>query len=123
MSAPASPQIAQAPLALRTGAWADYALLDSGAGRKLERYGRYRVVRPEPQCLWRPSLGDNTWAAADAVFDPEGEDDDGRWRFAKAALTPFPLTWRGVTFEAVASPRSGIWASFPEQAANWDSNT
>jgi len=119
MSAPASPQIAQAPLALRTGAWADYALLDSGAGRKLERYGRYRVVRPEPQCLWRPSLGDNTWAAADAVFDPEGEDDDGRWRFAKAALTPFPLTWRGVTF-------SGRFTSFrhlgffPEQAANWD---
>ena len=59
-----------------------YGLIDSGGGRKLERYGRYRVVRPEPQCLWRPALPAEAWAGADAVFDPDGEDDDGRWRAA-----------------------------------------
>src|SRR5947209_19175285 len=48
------PVIPDAPIALRTTAWADYGLIDSGNGRKLERYGPYRVVRPEPQCLWTP---------------------------------------------------------------------
>ena len=41
---------------LRTLPWRDYALLDSGDGRKLERYGPYTVVRPEPQCVWTPRL-------------------------------------------------------------------
>ena len=53
MSAPALDPI---PQVMRTTGWADYALLDSGGGRKLERYGPYRVVRPEPQCLWSPRL-------------------------------------------------------------------
>ena len=56
MTKPA-PTVAETPGVMRTTGWADYALIDSGEGRKLERYGRYRVVRPEPQCLWRPKLG------------------------------------------------------------------
>ena len=35
--------------------WSDYGLVDSGDGRKLERYGPYRFVRPEPQALWAPA--------------------------------------------------------------------
>jgi 23S rRNA (cytosine1962-C5)-methyltransferase len=101
---------------MRSGAWADYALLDSGGGRKLERYGRYRVVRPEPQCLWRPRESD--WRP-DAVFDAEGEDDAGRWRFAGEALEPFPLSWRGVRFHGRFTPFRHL-GFFPEQAANWD---
>ncbi|MDZ4369847.1 MAG: class I SAM-dependent rRNA methyltransferase, partial [Phenylobacterium sp.] len=46
------PLVAPEPAVMRTTGWTDYALLDSGHGRKLERYGPYRVVRPEPQCLW-----------------------------------------------------------------------
>ncbi len=48
------PEVAEAPGVMRTQGWGDYALLDSGGGRKLERYGRYTVVRPEPQWLWAP---------------------------------------------------------------------
>ena len=83
MQSPSQPIIAAEPSALRTSGWADYGLIDSGAGRKLERYGQFRVVRPEPQCLWRPNLPDDAWASADAVFDPSDEDDAGRWRFAR----------------------------------------
>ncbi len=107
---------------MRTGAWDDYGLIDSGNGRKLERYGPYRVARPEPQCLWRPHLAEAEWRA-DAVFDPSGEgggeEDAGRWRFPAAALTPFPLAWRGVRFlgRFTAFRHLGF---FPEQAANWD---
>ena len=53
-----APKIAPAPIVMRTTGWADYALLDSGHGKKLERYGRYTVVRPEPQCFWAPRLED-----------------------------------------------------------------
>ena len=83
MTRPSSgaPTVAEAPGAMRTQGWADYALLDSGGGRKLERYGPYRVVRPEPQCLWTPRLPEGDWTSADAVFDPTDEEDAGRWRF------------------------------------------
>ena len=118
MTTAPTPRIAEAPLVLRTGAWADYALLDSGGGRKLERYGPYRVIRPEPQCLWSPSRPGELWDSADAVFDPEGDEDDGHWRFAGAPLAPFPLAWRGVRFKGRFTSFRHL-AFFPEQAPNW----
>ncbi len=68
----------------------DYALLDSGAGRKLERFGKIVVDRPEPQALWQPKLGKSDWAKANAVFSASGEDDEkGKWRIDK----PVPDAW------------------------------
>ncbi|MBV9993688.1 MAG: class I SAM-dependent methyltransferase [Caulobacteraceae bacterium] len=119
MSARPRPAIAEAPAALRTRGWADFALLDSGAGRKLERYGSHRVVRPEPQCLWRPALDETVWAGADAVFDPEGEEDAGRWRFARKLPEAFPLAWGAVRFCGRFTPFRHL-GFFPEQAANWE---
>jgi 23S rRNA (cytosine1962-C5)-methyltransferase len=113
------PAIAPAPTVMRTGGWDAYGLIDSGAGRKLERFGPYRVARPEPQCLWRPALADAVWASADAVFDPEGEEDAGRWRFSGPAPEPFALGWRGVRFLGRFTPFRHL-AFFPEQAANWE---
>ncbi|MGH6956503.1 MAG: class I SAM-dependent methyltransferase [Caulobacteraceae bacterium] len=113
-----SPAISAQPLALRTKGWADYALIDSGNGRKLERYGPYSAVRPEPQSLWRPLAGGSVWAGADAVFDPEGEEDAGRWRFSGAPLEPFPLAWGQTRFLARFTSFRHL-GFFPEQAANW----
>ena len=113
-----TPALAEAPVVLRTTAWPDYALVDSGAGRKLERYGPYRVVRPEPQCLWRPGAPDTLWAEADAVFDPADEEDAGRWRFKGGAPEAFDLHWKHVRFRARFTPFRHL-AFFPEQAANW----
>jgi len=48
-------------LTLVTEPWADYGLVDSGHGRKLERYGRFRFIRPEPQAMWAPAL--TNWEA------------------------------------------------------------
>jgi len=114
----AAPTLSTSPIVLRTGPWADYGLVDSGGGRKLERYGPYRVVRPEPQCLWRPKLGDDVWAAADAVFDPTDEEDAGRWRFARSAPDRWPLAWGAVRFHGRFTAFRHL-AFFPEQAANW----
>ena len=112
------PVVADAPGLMRTTGWSDYALLDSGAGRKLERYGRYTVVRPEPQCLWRPALPPDAWAAADAVFDPADEEDAGRWRFRETPTEAWPLGWGEVRFLGRFTSFRHL-AFFPEQAANW----
>ena len=114
------PQIAAEPQTLRTRGWADYALVDSGSGWKLERYGRYLVVRPEPQCWWKPRLPESEWAKADAVFDPAAEEeDDGRWRFeGERPPETFSVTWGPVELNARFTPFRHL-AFFPEQAANW----
>jgi 23S rRNA (cytosine1962-C5)-methyltransferase len=103
---------------MKSGAWEDYALIDSGNGRKLERYGPYRVVRPEPQCLWLPASGEDAWTKADAIFDPEGDEDAGRWRFGGRALDDWPLAWGKVRFFGRFTPFRHL-GFFPEQAPNW----
>jgi 23S rRNA (cytosine1962-C5)-methyltransferase len=113
-----SPTIAPAPIVMRTTGWSDYALLDSGNGKKLERYGRYTVVRPEPQCFWSPRLPAKVWDNADAVFDPSDEDEAGRWRFKGKPIEKFPLAWGEAKFHGQFTPFRHL-AFFPEQAANW----
>ncbi|ADL01830.1 class I SAM-dependent methyltransferase [Brevundimonas subvibrioides] len=114
------PVLAPEPQTLLTRGWSDYALLDSGAGKKLERYGPHTVVRPEPQCFWQPRNA-AAFDRPDAVFDPQAqdEDDDGRWRFAGKAIDTFPLAWRDVRFTGRFTPFRHL-AFFPEQAANWE---
>ncbi len=115
-----APRLSDTAETLRTTGWADYALLDSGDGKKLERYGRFTVVRPEPQCFWAPTDA-AAFERADAVFDPQaqGDEDDGRWRFAGKPIDSFPLSWNEVRFTGRFTPFRHL-AFFPEQAANWD---
>jgi len=112
-----APVLSSSSETLVTHGWRDYALLDSGGGRKLERYGRYTVVRPEPQCFWSPK-DPTAFDRADAVFDPTGEEDDGRWRFSGKPIDAFPLAWNDVKFTGRFTPFRHL-AFFPEQAANW----
>lgn len=112
---------------LATTGWSDYALLDSGRGRKLERFGKLRLVRPEPQALWQPSRPEAEWEGADAFFDAKpgdskgGEDDDnwGRWRFPKPLPPEWPVRYREATLACrfTAFRHVGL---FPEQAPHWD---
>jgi len=116
-----NPIVAEAPGLMRTEGWGDYALLDSGGGRKLERYGPYTVVRPEPQCMWTPALPAVAWEGADAVFDPAASSDDddaGRWRFKAQPKDTWPLSWGEARFKARFTAFRHL-AFFPEQAANW----
>ena len=113
-----APVVAELPGAMRTTGWADYALLDSGGGRKLERYGPYTVVRPEPQAMWDPRLPQDAWDKADAVFDPSDEEDAGKWRFRGKPKESWPMAWGDVRFHARFTAFRHL-AFFPEQAANW----
>lgn len=97
--------------------WRDYALLDSGHGRKLERYGRHRFVRPEGQALWAPAADD--WQA-DAEFVPgSDEEGGGQWRFARSVPRDgWELGWQDVRFVAQTTPFRHL-GFFPDMAPVW----
>lgn len=84
-------------LLLESEGFADYALLDSGAGRKLERYGRITVDRPEPQAMGRRRLDDRAWARADGVFDGDDEGEKGKWSFRGTPPESWDMTIDGIT--------------------------
>jgi len=97
--------------------WADYGLVDSGHGRKLERYGRYRFVRPEPQALWAPASAD--WRAQGEFVPGSDEDGGGQWRFAEPVPREgWPLAWEQVRFTAQCTPFRHL-GFFPDMAPVW----
>lgn len=112
-------EIAAQPTLMTAAPWPDHALVDSGGGRKLERYGQRLVIRPEPQCLWAPQLAEAEWAAADAVFEPADDEEAGRWRYTGGMSRTWPMAWGDIDFEArfTAFRHLGV---FPEHAANWE---
>lgn len=98
--------------------WGDYGLIDSGHGRKLERYGAYRFIRPEPQAMWAPASAD--WDAHAEFVPGSDEDGGGRWDYLKP--TPregWPLAWREVRFTAQTTPFRHL-GFFPDMAPVWD---
>jgi 23S rRNA (cytosine1962-C5)-methyltransferase len=104
---------------LETAGFADYALLDSGDGRKLERFGRVVVDRPEPQALWTPRLDKRGWDKAHAVFSGADDEDKGRWRIDK----PVPESWPVKVCDATMLCRLASFRHlglFPEQLPHWE---
>ena len=73
--------------------WNDYALLDSGDGLKLERFGPYTFIRPEVQTMWPRSLPEKEWAQAHAVFQPTREESGGHWQFKKKVAEKWEMTY------------------------------
>ena len=110
------------PLVLEGHGWADYALLDCGAGRKFERYGPYRFIRPEGQALWSPRL--EQWDADGEFVPGSDEDGGGRWQFDRQAPRDgWPLAWGegddAVRYTAQCTPFRHL-GFFPDMAPVWD---
>lgn len=107
-----------------TPEFADYELLDTGDFEKLERFGRYITRRPEPQAIWRRSLPESRWAAADASFFRDARSDDrGEWRLRRGVPQSWEIGYRyggmrlRMRLALTSFKHVGI---FPEQAANWN---
>ena len=105
------------PITLIGDAWADYGLIDSGHGRKLERYGPHRFIRPEPQALWAPAQAN--WDAAGEFVPGSDEDGGGQWRFDH----PLPHAgwtgqWEEVRFTMQPTPFRHL-SFFPDMAPVW----
>lgn len=99
--------------------WQDYALLDSGNGAKLERFGPYTFVRPEAQAVWTPSLPEKTWQAAHASFKTSQEENGGHWQFRVPIEERWQMGYKGLKFWAQTSSSRHL-GLFPEQACHWD---
>jgi 23S rRNA (cytosine1962-C5)-methyltransferase len=106
---------------LVTAGWPDFALVDSGHGRKLERHGPHHFIRPEPQALWAPAR--DAWVADGEFVGGSDEDGGGRWQLAPHVPDRWPMrrpTAHGdVAFWASNTPFRHL-GYFPDMAAQWD---
>jgi 23S rRNA (cytosine1962-C5)-methyltransferase len=97
--------------------WSHYGLIDSGHGRKLERYGRYSFVRPEPQAMWAPAL--DAWNPDGEFIPGSDEEGGGRWQFARPVPREgWEMAWEEVRFRAQCTPFRHL-AFFPDMAPQW----
>ena len=94
----------------------DYELLDSGGGRKLERFGRYVLARPCSQALWQPSLSEEEWSRADASFDRE---DGNRWHGRANLPKEWAVETAGIRL-LLGGTDFGHLGVFPEQRKQWE---
>lgn len=103
---------------LITKGWKEYELLDTGFGQRLERWGKYTLVRPDPQICWKPSLTQEAWDKADAVF-MKTKSDSGIWKKKSHVPDKWLIKYKDLSFWAEPTPfkHTGI---FPEQHMQWD---
>ena len=92
----------------------DYELLDSGGGRKFERFGRISLVRPCAQALWQPR-DPGAWVRATAQFD---RTDGNRWHGRGALPEKWTISTAGIKFR-LSGTDFGHLGIFPEQRAQW----
>ena len=119
--------------------WKDYELLDSGRGEKLERFGKYVLIRPEPKALWDKGLSEDKWRrAANVRFTPgagfgkAGKEDSGTWDRLSRMDDQWCISYKGerdrdsgAASDLAIDLRLGLTAFkhvgvFPEQAPNWE---
>lgn len=109
--------------------WSDYELIDSGSLEKLERFGPYFLIRPEPKAMWDRTLTEREWFKfahtkfTAGVGISAGKEDSGSWHRMKAMPDHWQITYKkqNLNFKL----RLGLTAFkhigvFPEQAPNWD---
>ena len=97
--------------------WQDYELLDTSDGERLERWGKYVLVRPDPQIIWKNAASHPAWRSADGVYK-RSSSGGGKW-----VKNKLPEQWQinygtlGFVLRPMGFKHTGL---FPEQAANWD---
>jgi len=105
------------PITLIGEAWPDYGLIDCGHGRKLERYGPHRFIRPEPQALWAPASAD--WQADGEFVPGSDEDGGGQWHFnTRLPRDGWTGQWAEVRFTMQPTPFRHL-GFFPDMAPVW----
>ena len=113
------------PELLTPAEWKDYELVDSGDFEKLERFGQWITVRPEPQAIWHKSLPETEWnRLADAVFRRDGKSEErGEWNTSSRMPGQW---WVEYAYKKMSiKMRLGLTSFkhvgiFPEQAVNWN---
>ena len=97
--------------------WTDYELLDCSEGEKLERWGHYTLVRPDPQAIWQTPKTHPGWRDPEARYE-RSQSGGGRWH--KGGLPDSWVVSRGSLTFKVSLMNFKHTGLFPEQAVNWD---
>lgn len=97
--------------------WSDYEVIDCSSGEKLERWGRYLLIRPDPQVIWSTPKTHRGWKRPNAHYH-RSERGGGQWQFFDLP-EQWSIAYRGLTFQLkpFSFKHTGL---FPEQAVNWD---
>ena len=97
--------------------WSDYRIIDTSSGEKLERWGKYVLVRPDPQVIWYTDKNNALWRKADASYK-RSKSGGGAWNENKLPES-WVIGYRDLKFliKPMGFKHTGL---FPEQATNWD---
>jgi 23S rRNA (cytosine1962-C5)-methyltransferase len=97
--------------------WKDYEVLDTSGGEKLERWGKYILVRPDPQVIWGSSKANPGWRKMNGHYH-RSSAGGGEWEFFDLP-NEWSISYRELTFhlKPFSFKHTGL---FPEQAVNWD---
>ena len=97
--------------------WKDYEVLDTSKGEKLERWGNYLLVRPDPQVIWDRPRNHQGWQKKNGHYH-RSKKGGGEWEFFRLP-EQWDIHYRNLTFhlKPFSFKHTGL---FPEQAANWD---
>ncbi|MCL1865854.1 MAG: class I SAM-dependent methyltransferase [Oscillospiraceae bacterium] len=98
--------------------WNDYELLDASGGERLERWGKYTLIRPDPQVMWAESLCTQKWRDASARYI-RSDKGGGHWQYNADVHEFWNIKYKDLTFKVKPTgfKHTGV---FPEQAVNWD---
>ena len=110
------------PLILHPTKWNDYSLIDSGYGRKLERFGPFLFSRPEPQALWSQNLSRKIWDNATGTFLSssalEDKDEGGKWSLKTNIPERWEMSYENIKFYAMPTAFRHL-GFFPDQSPHW----
>ena len=97
--------------------WKDYEVIDTSAGEKLERWGNYILIRPDPQVIWNTPKVHKGWKKSNAYYH-RSEKGGGEWEFFDLPRQ-WDITYKDLIFhlQPFSFKHTGL---FPEQAVNWD---
>ena len=97
--------------------WKEYEVIDTSCGEKLERWGKYTLLRPDPQVIWNTKKEDKHWKHLNAHYH-RSKKGGGSWEFIDLPKQ-WQISYKNLNFELkpFSFKHTGL---FPEQAVNWD---
>ena len=98
--------------------WKEYTILATGDGEKLEKWGDYTLLRPDPQVIWHAKKPLRSYEGIDAIYE-RSQTGGGMWKYKRNIPSEFVVSWRDLKFslKLMGFKHTGL---FPEQAVNWD---
>ena len=97
--------------------WKDYEVIATGDGEKLERWGDYTLIRPDPQIIWHAQKPLREYNGIDAIYN-RSKEGGGAWTYINPIPEDFIISWNDLKFKLklMGFKHTGL---FPEQAVNW----